>query len=84
MKNPYRTTFILGIILLFMFYSDIYACSTCYGDPDSPASEGINYAIITLLCVTGGVLGMIVQAIYSIGNKTKNYKNNFEHKDKTW
>ncbi|MBJ12344.1 MAG: hypothetical protein CMG62_04590 [Candidatus Marinimicrobia bacterium] len=84
MKTSFRITFIFGIIFLLMFHSNIYACSTCYGNPDSPASEGINYAIITLLGITGGVLGMIVQAIYSIGNKTKNYNKNFKSEDKSW
>ena len=84
MNSSYRIIFIIGIISLLILHSNVYACSTCYGDPDDPASEGINYAIITLLGITGGVLGMIVQAIYSIGNRTKNYNKNFKSKDKSW
>jgi len=81
LKTSYRVAFISVLILLIMSYDIIYACSTCYGDPDSPASEGINYAIITLLGVTGGVLGMIVRAIYSIGSKSRNYNINFKSED---
>tara|TARA_B100001996_G_C18625807_1_gene579708 strand:- start:1050 stop:1286 length:237 start_codon:yes stop_codon:yes gene_type:complete len=77
-------TFFIGIITLLVLHSNANACSTCYGNPDAPASEGINYAIITLLGITGGVLGMIVQAIYSIGNKTKNYNRNYKSKEKSW
>jgi len=32
------------------------ACPVCYGAPDSPATQGMTAAIITLLGVTGGVL----------------------------
>ena len=68
------------LLIISITHSSLFACSTCYGDPDAPAAEGINYAIITLLGITGGVLSMIVRAIYSIGNKAKKYNHgkNFE------
>ena len=31
-------------------------CGTCYGDPNSSAVNGMNWAIISLLVTTGGVL----------------------------
>jgi hypothetical protein len=34
-----------------------YACPNCYGDPESPLTDGMNMAIISLLGVTGSVLG---------------------------
>ena len=51
-----------------------YACATCFGDPTAPASQGLNWAIITLLGVTGGVLGGIISTIISIGKKNKNFQ----------
>ncbi len=35
----------------------IVACATCYGDPTSPMTHGLNFAIITMLGVTALVLG---------------------------
>ncbi|HTO94474.1 MAG TPA: hypothetical protein VMM80_08860 [Bacteroidota bacterium] len=32
------------------------ACPVCYGAPDSPSSQGMTAAIVSLLGVTGGVL----------------------------
>jgi len=32
------------------------ACPVCYGAPDSPATQGMTAAIVSLLGVTGGVL----------------------------
>jgi hypothetical protein len=32
------------------------ACPNCYGDPQSPLTDGMNMAIVSLLGVTGGVL----------------------------
>jgi len=50
------------------------ACATCFGDPSAPASQGMNWAILTLLGVTGGVLGGVIGTIISIGKKTKKFQ----------
>lgn len=50
-----------------------HACATCFGDPTAPATEGMNWAIITLLGVTGGVLGGIIRSIVVIGRRTKKF-----------
>lgn len=54
----------------------LYACSTCFGDPNSAATEGMNWAIISLLATTGGVLSGIVLSIRSLANKSKKYYEN--------
>jgi len=51
-----------------------FACATCFGAPDAPATLGMNWAIITLLGVTGAVLGGIIKSIISIRKKTNNIK----------
>lgn len=47
--------------------SAFLACATCYGAPGSSQTEGQNWAIITLLAITGFVLsgfaGMIVYLV---------------------
>jgi heme/copper-type cytochrome/quinol oxidase subunit 2 len=37
-----------------------HACPNCYGDPESPLTDGMNMAIVSLLGVTGGVLSGVV------------------------
>ena len=64
---------ILSFILLFVPES-AEACATCFGDPSAPAAQGMNWAILTLLGVTGGVLGAVICTIISIGKKTKKFQ----------
>ena len=47
------------------------ACSVCFGDPDDPQSHGMNMAILTLLGVTGSVLGSIVAVGTSIALRVR-------------
>lgn len=43
-----------------------WACSICYGEPDSPVSQGLTWAIVALggivMCVLGGAVAFFVQA----------------------
>ena len=52
-----------------------YACSTCYGDPNSNAGKGMDMAIITLLGVITPLLIAIAIGIVSIGLKSKKFNN---------
>lgn len=42
------------------------ACSVCYGEPDSPASKGLTWAIVALaaivVCVLAGIVSFFVVA----------------------
>ena len=64
---------ILSFILLFV-PETAEACATCFGDPNAPAAQGMHWAILTLLGVTGGVLGAVIATIISIGKKTKKFQ----------
>lgn len=67
--------YIIIISCLFLFVPDsVEACATCFGDPSAPAAKGMNWAIITLLGVTGGVMGGVIGTIISIAKKTKNFQ----------
>ena len=60
------------LILIPLFLFDLlYACSTCYGDPNSNAGKGMDMAIITLLGVITPLLIAIAIGIISIGLKSK-------------
>lgn len=66
----YFTTKITAFLFLFLFELS-YACSTCYGDPNSNAGKGMDMAIITLLGVITPLLIAIAAGIISIGLKSK-------------
>ena len=62
-----RISFMFPILL----FEITYACSTCYGDPNSDAGKGMDMAIITLLGVISPLLIAIAAGIISIGLKSK-------------
>ena len=64
------------IIIIMLFIINVaHACGTCYGDPNSSAVNGMNWAIISLLATTGGVLSGISFSIFNIAKKSKNSDN---------
>ena len=65
----------LIIIVLLFALNATHACGTCYGDPNSSAVNGMNWAIISLLATTGGVLSGISFSIFNIAKKSKNSAN---------
>ena len=72
MMSFIRTTTMSVIFLA----GSLYACSTCFGDPNAAATQGMNWAIISLLVTTGGVLSGIVLVIRKLANRSKTYWEN--------
>ena len=66
---------ISAVLLIFLFEIS-YACSTCYGDPNSNAGKGMDMAIITLLGVITPLLIAIAAGIISIGLKSRRINRN--------
>ena len=57
--------FIASILLIAaMVPSDVFACSVCFGDPNSPMTHAAKVAVLFLLgvvfTVLGGILGMVL------------------------
>tara|TARA_B100000902_G_scaffold235444_1_gene223127 strand:+ start:445 stop:669 length:225 start_codon:yes stop_codon:yes gene_type:complete len=67
--NFYKITFLTLIII----GDYLIGCATCFGDPNSAAAQGMNWAIISLLVTTGGVLSGISLSIIKIAKKSKHY-----------
>ena len=65
----------ISLVVILFVTNAIYACGTCYGDPNSSAVNGMNWAIISLLATTGGVLSGISFSIFKIAKKSKNSAN---------
>jgi hypothetical protein len=55
--SPHRQILIAVCVLAFLTLSSAAsACPSCYGNPDESATQGMNFAILSLLGVTSGVL----------------------------
>ncbi|MFQ5628836.1 MAG: hypothetical protein ACE5I1_08750 [bacterium] len=50
-----------------------YACPVCFGAPESPLTEGMNMAILTLLGIIGTLLGMFGAFFIYLRNRAKQY-----------
>ena len=64
---------IVFILISFSLVEPVFPCATCYGAPDAAATDGLNWAIITLLGTTGSVLTGIIIAILSLVNRAKKH-----------
>ncbi len=49
------------------------ACATCFGDPDSPMTKGLNKGILTLLGFIGLVQVGIVRVAWTMRQRAKNF-----------
>jgi hypothetical protein len=47
------------------------ACPVCYGEADSSSTQAMNAAILSLLGVTGGVLGGFVSMFLHVRRRAK-------------
>ncbi len=46
------SSFLVACVGVVMYARPVWACATCFGAQDSPQTQGMNMAILTLLGVT--------------------------------
>jgi protein-S-isoprenylcysteine O-methyltransferase Ste14 len=56
------------------------ACPSCFGAPDSPQTEGIKWAILSLLGITGTVLAGMSAFFFYLRKKTDEFNHRFSDK----
>ena len=64
----YKKKFILSIFCLINF---AYPCAVCYGDPESPLTNGMNMGVLTLMGFIIFILMIILSSIILISIRTK-------------
>ena len=64
---------IFSTVLIMTIPKIGFACATCFGAPDAPATQGLNYAIFVLLGCIAAVLMGIVFTFISLRNRAKAY-----------
>jgi LPXTG-motif cell wall-anchored protein len=47
---------LLTTLLTLLPFAAAQACPSCFGDPDSPMTDGMNAAVLVLLGITGSML----------------------------
>ena len=61
---------LLPVALLAGHATNALACAACYGQSDSAMAQGMNWGIMVLLGVIGGVLGAIAGFFVYLARKT--------------
>jgi len=51
----------------------LLACAACYGAPDAPQTKGMNLGIVTMLGVTGVVLGGFGGMIFRFARRARRH-----------
>lgn len=68
-----RLIWTLGAFLLvaLMVRSTGTACPVCFGDPESPTTDAMSMAVLTLLGVTGGMLTALAAFFLHLRKRAK-------------
>jgi hypothetical protein len=64
--------FIIALIALFNPPSAL-ACGSCYGAADTPATNGMNFAILSMLGITGSVLAALTSFFLYLRKRARLY-----------
>ena len=63
---------LLGLAGVLLAGSEALACPICFGgDPDSDLARGMNWAVVMLLGLTGGVLSGFVGFIFHLIKRSR-------------
>ncbi len=72
MADKFLGAALLAIAFLVLAPTESFACPVCFGgDPDSPMIQSANWAVFTLLGVTGGVLTGFVGFIFHLIKRSR-------------
>ena len=53
--------------------SSLLACGSCYGAADSPATHGMNFAILSMIGITSGVLAAMTSFFLYLRKRARLY-----------
>ena len=73
MRNRFWSALVLALALVVLMPRESLACPICFGgiDPDSQIGQGMNWAVFTLLGVTGAVLSGFVGFILHLVKRSR-------------
>ncbi len=71
---------VVVVLALVAAHTVAVACPTCFGAPDSPQTEGLKWAILSLLGITGTVLAGMSAFFFYLRKKTDEFNQRFSDK----
>lgn len=74
--------FAFALIALFNPASAL-ACGSCYGAADTPATNGMNFAILSMLGITGSVLAALTSFFLYLRKRARLYLTTFDAHEMT-
>ncbi len=74
MKNTMKLSLVSAVLIAALCLpSSVFACGSCYGAADSPATNGMNFAILSMLGITGGVLATMTSFFLYLRKRARLY-----------
>ncbi|HTY11344.1 MAG TPA: hypothetical protein VMF88_09760 [Bacteroidota bacterium] len=68
-----RSLAVAALFFLASLPNSAFACGSCYGAADSPATNGMNFAILSMIGVTGGVLAAMTSFFLYLRKRARLY-----------
>jgi hypothetical protein len=73
MKETMKVAIVFAALAVVFLPSSVFACGSCYGAADSPATNGMNFAILSMIGITGGVLGAMTSFFLYLRKRAQLY-----------
>ncbi len=62
-----------AVLALLSIPNSVFACGSCYGAADSSATAGMNFAILSMIGVTGGVMAAMTSFFFYLRRRALRY-----------
>ena len=66
-------------LFILMLPSAVYPCAVCFGDPESPMTDGMNKAIIFLLSIISFILISVILIVSYFYRRSKIINSNLRN-----
>lgn len=75
MKTVKIFSALMLIVVLIVLFNPAHAlaCGSCYGAADTPATNGMNFAILSMLGITGSVLAALTSFFLYLRKRARLY-----------
>lgn len=71
MKKFFYFYWVLISSTLIVWSSQVFACSVCYGDPNSRMTQGLKMAVLALLMIVTVVLSLFVIVVMQMRKRAE-------------
>ena len=61
------------LLIVCVFPNSSFACGSCYGAADTPATNGMNFAILSMLGITGSILAAMTSFFLYLRKRARTY-----------